>query len=1131
MRRKGLNKKSLETGGQQLNPAIQDLIQSSRSAIDMGATPKDLVLELSSSNIDSNDIQEVLISLGYTQDDVETIYSEIQEEQQKAQEEAQRQLQQRQQQNVTAARGKEVPIYAGDRKLGMSPKGDYIVSVKEPFLDEMKKIGKSYQHGGNLPQAQFGTLYGLDGRATENVYRDPRRMYDNLPIQMPKSPIDVALNIASDAAFDPSNNFISRNFSKKDRNDDGLMDGRFFDRSAKKARRKLNRANLYDYEIYDKYGAGPDDQGIKIDMNSDNALSDQFKSKFSTNVYDLYDASKTGAPLKSKEQLEQDILKHSRIDFDTDSGQHFGYMSSRDIEPLLSKNPDLRNPATKASVSFEEYRNRFSPEQKEKFLEQIQSMENAPEGTTYGVDKEGFGAYLKDNPYLYDTMMGLNIENFNRPEGKTDSKPPLDLSNRNVSDGPSWQQTQEEAAPLTFKQWYGQNADRLQNMSKQEIQDIYDSEKQEISEFDDYQSDDTSDDTSTSDDGYSFANAINAMLDYEGRAGGFNKATGKAYGLSNLGANKYTDLDSNDPNFREDLVARIDQDYGPLVKDFPNELKGPALDFYYNTGKDPRIYMLDQYLRDEYGDELANRSDYAGMMKDTRWLSPGMQEGFNRTYGQHADALMGLNPEARLNLMNRGRDFYYQNINRVNNQPNPAYDATWKGRLDLYDPYFQPEMKLGGKIQNMKNRNLAIKRMGDEKKRALEKMPNITPFLKSSFNPQIQAVNTPAPKVNFTDSDGDGVADPYDPMTKYSNSYYKKSPYQGASQETAKWLISQGVPNEITRFIPAPKFRYGGLPKAQISPNLDFNKATSRIPLPHPTEKKLMEDAKKNYYRDPATLKLMSNFYSGENKGYNGEPVEVSLSGPDSPNLQLYGDSVFSNNWWDNPSGIVTSGTPTAADTANMHFGTTWGDVPDDMPDRWFMSQNAWLVKDTENDSPFYEAIRKGVFPFKRYGGDLPEAQNNIRFKANQAGIDSNDLDEFDKNVALYKKLSEENPNSGSYDRHDGAALSYPRWAKASDYIVDNANKLTPFLGAADAYKEDMFSRMGLSPEEIVRYQGMLGNAPIGTTAAGHGNTAVSVAPNYAAGGQPFYDGYEGMLSEADIQRVYAMGGTVEFIN
>lgn len=1079
MRRKGLNKKSLETGGQQLNPAIQDLIQSSRSAIDMGATPKDLVLELSSSNIDSNDIQEVLISLGYTQDDVETIYSEIQEEQQKAQEEAQRQLQQRQQQNVT-------------------------------------------QYGGNLPQAQFGTLYGLDGRATENVYRDPRRMYDNLPIQMPKSPIDVALNIASDAAFDPSNNFISRNFSKKDRNDDGLMDGRFFDRSAKKARRKLNRANLYDYEIYDKYGAGPDDQGIKIDMNSDNALSDQVKSKFSTNVYDVYDASKTGAPLKSKEQLEQDTLKHSRIDFDTDSGQHFGYMSSRDIEPLLSKNPDLRNPATKASVSFEEYRNRFSPEQKENFIEQIQSMENADDGTTYGVDKEGFGASyagLKDNPYLYDTMMGLNIENFNRPVVETDSKPPLDLSDRNVSDGPSWQQTQEEAAPLTFKQWYGQNADRLQNMSKQEIQDIYDSEKQEISEFDDYQSDDTSDDTSTSDDGYSFANAINAMLDYEGRAGGFNKATGKAYGLSNLGANKYTDLDPNDPNFREDLVARIDQDYGPLVKDFPNELKGPALDFYYNTGKDPRIYMLDQYLRDEYGDELANRSDYAGMMKDTRWLSPGMQEGFNRTYGQHADGLMGLNPEARLNLMNRGRDFYYQNINRVNNQPNPAYDATWKGRLDLYDPYFQPEMKLGGKIQNMKNRNLAIKRMGDEKKRALEEIPN--PLLKSSFNRQIQAVNTPAPKVNFTDSDGDGVADFYDPMTT-GKSYYKKSPYEGASRETAKWLRKQGVPNKISRFIPAPKFRYGGLPKAQISPNLDFNKATSRLPLPLPTEKQLMEDAKKNYYRDPATLKLMSNFYSGENKGYNGEPVEVSLSGPDSPNLQLYADSVFSNNWWDTPSGIVTSGTPTAADTANMHFGTTWGDVPDDMPDRWLMSQNAWLVKDTENDSPFYEAIRKGVFPFKRYGGDLPEAQT---------GIDSNDLDEFDKNVALYKKFSEENPNSGAYDRHGQAALLYPDWAQTSDYIVDNVNKLAPFLNAADAYKEDMFSRMGLSPEEIVRYKGMLANAPIGTTAAGHGNTAVSVAPNYAAGGQPFYDGYEGMLSEADIQRVYAMGGTVEFIN
>ena len=174
MRRKGLNKKSLQTGGQTANPAIQDLIQSSRSAIDMGATPKDLVMELSSSNIGDDDIQEVLSALGYSQNDIQSIYSEIQEEEQRKQQEAQRQMEQRQMQQ------------------------------------------RQMQQNDQLPQAQFGTLYGLDGRATKNVYRDPRRMYDNLPIQMPDSPIDVALNIASDVAFDPSNNFISRNFSKRD---------------------------------------------------------------------------------------------------------------------------------------------------------------------------------------------------------------------------------------------------------------------------------------------------------------------------------------------------------------------------------------------------------------------------------------------------------------------------------------------------------------------------------------------------------------------------------------------------------------------------------------------------------------------------------------------------------------------------------------------------------------------------------------------------------------------------------------------------------------------------------------------------------------------------------------------------
>ena len=1255
MRRKSLNKKSLQTGGQPenpVNPAIQDLIQSSRSAIDMGATPKDLVLELSSSSINDEDIQQVLISLGYTQDDVQAIYSEIQEEQQKAQEEAQRQLQQRQQQNVTAARGKEVPIYAGDRKLGMSPKGDYIVSVKEPFLDEMKNIGKSYQHGGNLPQAQFGTLHSLDGRTTSDVYRDPRSWYKNLPIVQPENPIHLAMNLMSDSAFNPGKGLIGRTLSRKDRDGDKLMDGAIWDRKAKKARRKLNKGNLYDYTFYDRYGAAPGDKGIKIDMDSDNALSNEMRKYAGTN-YDLYNAAKKGTPLRSKEQFDKDVTKHSKIDFDPESGNYYGYAADRELDPaLFSKNEKLREESLGRyegmTTSLDEWRSRFSPEQKDNFIQQIQSIKDAPEGTTYGVDKEGFGASyagLEDNPYLYDTMMGLNMENFNRPVVETDSRPSLDLSDRTVSDGAPWQQTQEEAAPLTFKQWYGQNADRLQNMPKQEIQDIYDSEKQEISEFDDYQSDDTSDDTRTSDNTYNFIDDINTMLDYEGKAGGFNQATGKAYGLSNLGANRYTDLDPNDPNFREDLVARIEQDYGPLIEGFPDELKGAALDFYYNTGKNPNIYMLDQYIRGEYGEELENRSDFAKHMKDGQWDSEGWKKGFEELYGQHASALDSLNSEDKLKLLNEGRSFYYNNINRVNNAPNPAADATWLKR-----PFFQPEMKTGGKIKNNNMRQLPRAQMAfntdvvDETNKGsrsrlqerLKAMPltSVQQPLKGSgqyFN-SIQG-EIAGKEARARNSSGDQVYDintlhanmsPI-PMNKWEDflsnvnrgklkSAYVYDDNTPVNKETAGWLSSQGVSPRVPNLeafanlfgassgdlgrsrrgsrsvVSDLPFRHGGVPKAQNS--LSF-KATDRIPWSFPTEEQIREDAKKNYYRDAAG-NVMSNFISGDTwyrSGAQAKPVKVKLSGPEYTNL--HADSVYSDMLFDDPRGISIEGTPTAADSAAVQGST---DASRTFMDKYYLSMEAWNAEGTDRDTPYFQAIRKGVFheppargstntynmidgihrtfnpftgsiaggrgplakftnpagyltrqafgddnlfelqkallgpagqflnkdkPHRRYGGDLPKAQNNI---------DLNDLDEFDRNVALYKKFSEDKPNSGAYDRHDGAALKYSNWAAASDHIVDNVNKLEPYLTEADAYKEDMFSRMGLSPEEIVRYKGMLGNAPIGTTAAGHGDTAVSVAPNFAAGGQPFYDGYEGMMSDADIQRVYAMGGTVEFI-
>ena len=199
---------------------------------------------------------------------------------------------------------------------------------------------------------------------------------------------------------------------------------------------------------------------------------------------------------------------------------------------------------------------------------------------------------------------------------------------------------------------------------------------------------------------YSYLDPIlNTMFDFEQTSGGFDKTTGKAYGLSNLGANRYTSLkttdpdylDPKDPNFRANLTERVKRDYGSSLQGFDQSLQPAMLDFAYNTGRDPRIYLLDQYIKSQGNTAgLDNRGTYKDAMKDFSWTDANLQKNFDQVYGDNAAAISALPVEDQIKLMNQGRQFYYNNINMVNNQPNPAAAATW-----LQRPFYK---KQGGSL-------------------------------------------------------------------------------------------------------------------------------------------------------------------------------------------------------------------------------------------------------------------------------------------------------------------------------------------------------------------------------------------------------------------------------------------------
>lgn len=193
---------------------------------------------------------------------------------------------------------------------------------------------------------------------------------------------------------------------------------------------------------------------------------------------------------------------------------------------------------------------------------------------------------------------------------------------------------------------------------------------------------------------------IRRMLEYEKLKGGFDGK--KAIGLSNFGynapigykrdrsgkiVNKRTgeiykgDWEKERPKNIDQAIALFKKQYLPLVANLPEGIRERAADFIYNSGEDPRLYMLDQYVR-KYGDMplgLPGRGSYR--------FNEVNESKFGELYKQYEDAINKLPIEERIALLDQGRDFYYKGIDTVNGKPNPAYEATWKGRITNITPY------------------------------------------------------------------------------------------------------------------------------------------------------------------------------------------------------------------------------------------------------------------------------------------------------------------------------------------------------------------------------------------------------------------------------------------------------------
>jgi hypothetical protein len=131
---------------------------------------------------------------------------------------------------------------------------------------------------------------------------------------------------------------------------------------------------------------------------------------------------------------------------------------------------------------------------------------------------------------------------------------------------------------------------------------------------------------------------------------------------------------------------------------------GEAMDFVFNAGfdqgtnkitKDPRAFALQEYYR---------QNDPSKLDADGKWAG---RKNAPYSFDQEYNNTIGKLPEnQRRILMNKGRDWYYKNINNpAPGVPNSNYNDTWFGRIwntNDYQPFnpnnpnFTPKKEQGG---------------------------------------------------------------------------------------------------------------------------------------------------------------------------------------------------------------------------------------------------------------------------------------------------------------------------------------------------------------------------------------------------------------------------------------------------
>jgi hypothetical protein len=161
-----------------------------------------------------------------------------------------------------------------------------------------------------------------------------------------------------------------------------------------------------------------------------------------------------------------------------------------------------------------------------------------------------------------------------------------------------------------------------------------------------------------------------------------------------------------DPQYMDMLMNKVYPEVKKIMPKASAMETGEAMDFIFNAGwdkdnnkitKDPRAFALQEYYR---------QNDKSKLDKDGKWS--GRKNAAYSFDDEYANTIGKLPENQRRLLMNKGRDWYYKNINNSSpGVPSSDYNDTWYGRIwntNDYNPFnpnnpkFTPKKQMGGNV-------------------------------------------------------------------------------------------------------------------------------------------------------------------------------------------------------------------------------------------------------------------------------------------------------------------------------------------------------------------------------------------------------------------------------------------------